>query len=313
MASLEFVGLRRRFGQVVALDGLSFAVPAGEVFGFLGPNGSGKTTTMRAVFGLARLDGGEVRWHEREVDRAASRGFGYMPEERGLYPGMAVADQLHYLGRLHGLSAAAASARTAYWLRRLDVADRATAKLEALSLGNQQRVQLAAALLHEPDVLILDEPLSGLDPVGIDAVSAILTEQATAGRVVLFSSHQLDLVEHICSSVAIIDRGRLVTAGKVADLTEQGRRRLAVRIDSTAGVAQDGSWALAVAGVTVTRVVDGVVHLQLADGTDPQQVLSAAMSAGPVLDFGIERRRLSEVFRDAVHESATPDAPPDRA
>ena len=300
MAVLEFDALRRRYGPVVALDGLSFAVPAGEVFGFLGPNGSGKTTAMRAVFGLARLDGGEVRWQQRAVDRAVSRGFGYMPEERGLYPGMAVTDQLHYLGRLHGLSGADAISRTRYWLERLDVADRADAKIEALSLGNQQRVQLAAALLHEPDVLILDEPLSGLDPVGIDSVSAILAEQAAAGRGVLFSSHQLDLVEHICSSVAIIDRGRLVSTGKVAELTEQGRRRLAVRVDGD----RDGAWAGAVEGVTVSRVVDGTVHLQLAERTDPQDVLAAAMRAGPVLDFGVQRRRLSEVFRDAVREES---------
>jgi ABC-2 type transport system ATP-binding protein len=299
-AALDFAGLRRRYGQVVALDGLSFSVPAGEVFGFLGPNGSGKTTAMRAVFGLAHLDAGEVRWQRRPVDRAVSRGFGYMPEERGLYPGMAVATQLHYLGRLHGLSAADAASRTAYWLDRLDVADRADAKVEALSLGNQQRVQLAAALLHEPEVLVLDEPLSGLDPVGIDAVSAILAEQAAAGRAVLFSSHQLDLVEHICSSVAIIDRGRLVSTGKVAELTEQGRRRLAVRVDGD----RDGAWARAVAGVTVSRMAEGTAHLQLAELTDPQAVLAAAVRAGPVLDFGIERRRLSEVFRDAVREDA---------
>jgi ABC-2 type transport system ATP-binding protein len=216
--ALVFEGLSRRYGDVIALDDLSFILPAGEVVGFLGPNGSGKTTTMRAVFGLVALDSGRVRWDGQPIDAATRRRFGYMPEERGLYPGMLVGEQLHYLARLHGLSSTDARSATMRWLERLGVADRASSKVEALSLGNQQRVQLAAALLHEPEVLVLDEPLSGLDPVGIDAVSTVLTEQGAQGRGVLFSSHQLDLVEDLCTSVAIIDHGRLVARGTVEEL-----------------------------------------------------------------------------------------------
>jgi len=294
--TLEFEGLSRRYGEVVALDDLSFTVPAGEVVGFLGPNGSGKTTTMRAVFGLVALDSGAVRWNGRPIDAATRQRFGYMPEERGLYPGMLVGEQLQYLARLHGLNSVDARTATTRWLERLGVADRASSKVETLSLGNQQRVQLAAALVHEPELLILDEPLSGLDPVGIDAVSAVLTEQASQGRGVLFSSHQLDLVEDVCTSVAIIDHGRLVARGAVEELETRGNRRLVVKVDGDSA----GAWARALPGARVSRVDGGAVRLALDEHTDAQAVLAAAMRAGPVLQFGFERRRLSEVFRESL-------------
>ena len=228
---LEVVGLRRTFGTLTALDDLSFNVPAGQVVGFLGPNGAGKTTTMRAIFGLTDLDAGTVHWDGSPVGQAERRRFGYMPEERGLYPGMLVADQLEYLGRLHGLSGAEASVATRTWLERLDIADRAQSKVEALSHGNQQRVQLAAALVHDPELLVLDEPLSGLDPAGIDAIGQVLVDQARAGCCVLFSSHQLDQVEDLCEQVIIIDHGRLVVTGTVDELASSGARRLVVRIE----------------------------------------------------------------------------------
>jgi ABC-2 type transport system ATP-binding protein len=293
---LELDGLTRRYGDVVALDHLSFSVPPGQVFGFLGPNGSGKTTAMRAVFGLVGLDAGTVRWKGAPVTATERRRFGYMPEERGLYPGMVVADQVEYLARLHGLPAADAATSTRNWLERMGVGERASSKVEALSLGNQQRVQLAAALVHEPELLVLDEPLSGLDPTGVDVVGSVLMEQAAAGRGVLFSSHQLDLVEHLCQSVAIIDHGRLVASGSVEALTTGGQRRLVVKVEGD----WNGAWAERVHGVRVSRVEGGAVRLVLDDATDPQAVLRAAVQAGPVVQFGFEHRRLSEVFREAV-------------
>jgi ABC-2 type transport system ATP-binding protein len=294
--TLEFVGLCRRYGEVLALDDLSFSVPVGQVFGFLGPNGAGKTTAMRAVFGLVELDAGSVRWQDAAIGIAERRSFGYMPEERGLYPGMQIRRQLEYLCELHGKSAADARRATACWLERLGIAERGLDKLESLSLGNQQRVQLAAALLHEPELLILDEPFAGLDPVGIDEVTAILAEQARDGRGVLFSSHQLDLVEHICESVAIIDRGRLVAGGRLDELERRGQRRLVVKVEGD----RDGAWARGLPGVTISRTEAGESRLVLEDSVDSQALLQQAMAAGPVLRFDFERRRLSEVFREAV-------------
>jgi ABC-2 type transport system ATP-binding protein len=293
---LELEGLTRRYGRLTALDGLSFSVPAGQVVGFLGPNGAGKTTTMRAVFGLTDLDAGMVRWNGVPVGQAERRRFGYMPEERGLYPAMLVGEQLEYLGRLHGMSAIDAQTATTTWLERLGIADRAVSKVDALSHGNQQRVQLAAALVHGPEVLILDEPLAGLDPSGIDAIGDVLAEQARSGRCVLFSSHQLDQVEDLCESVTIIDHGRLVVTGKVDDLARSGPRRLVVRVEGD----RDASWARGIAGVTISEVDGGAARLVLDQSMDSESLLRVAMAAGRVTEFVFERRRLSEVFREAL-------------
>jgi ABC-2 type transport system ATP-binding protein len=293
---LQIDDLCRRFGALTALDHLTFEVPAGQVVGFLGPNGAGKTTTMRAIFGLTDLDAGTITWNGSTVGQAARRRFGYMPEERGLYPSMLVGEQLQYLGRLHGMTAIDASSATATWLDRLRIADRAGSKVEALSHGNQQRVQLIAALLHEPELLVLDEPLAGLDPSGIDVIGEVLVEQARSGRCVLFSSHQLDQVEDLCESVVIIDKGHLVTAGRVDELSTSGPRRLVVRVEGD----RSASWAEGVAGVTVSEVTGGEVRLVLDASVDSDTVLELARRAGRVTEFVFERRRLSELFREAV-------------
>lgn len=293
---LELEGLRRAYGSLIALDDLSFAVPAGEVVGFLGPNGAGKTTTMRAIFGLTDLDAGVVLWDGSPVGQAERRRFGYMPEERGLYPSMLVGEQLEYLGRLHGLSAGDAATATRTWLERLEIANRAESKVEALSHGNQQRVQLAAALIHDPELLVLDEPLAGLDPSGIDAIGQVLVDQARSGCCVLFSSHQLDLVEDLCEEVIIIDHGRLVVSGTVDDLASSGARRLVVRVEGD----REAAWARSLPGVSVSEVAAGEARLVLDDDVDSDAVLRAAMGAGRVTEFSFARRRLSEVFREAL-------------
>ncbi len=297
MASLlELVGLRRRFGAITALDDLSFSVPGGQVVGFLGPNGAGKTTTMRAVFGLTDLNAGKVSWNGAAVGPAERRRFGYMPEERGLYPGMLVGEQLEYLGRLHRMSGTDAQIASKMWLERLGVGDRARSKVEALSHGNQQRVQLAAALVHGPELLVLDEPLAGLDPAGIDTIGGVLVEQARSGCCVLFSSHQLDQVEDLCESVTIIDHGRLVVSGRVDDLATTGPRRLVVRVEGD----RDASWAGGIAGLMISEVNGGEARLVLDGDVDSDLVLRVAMGAGRVTKFVFERRRLSEVFREAL-------------
>ncbi|MDA8393174.1 MAG: ATP-binding cassette domain-containing protein [Actinomycetota bacterium] len=295
---LELDRLSRRYGSTVALDQLSLSVPSGQVFGLLGPNGAGKTTAMRAVMGLVALDEGAVTWDRRPLDADRRRLFGYLPEERGLYPGMGVEQQVVYLGRLHGMGRSEAIRAAGEWLDRLGLAERSSSKVEALSLGNQQRVQLAAAMVHSPRVLILDEPFSGLDPPGVDEMSGVLRDQARSGRVVVFSSHQLDLVEHICESAAIVNRGRVVANGSIDELTTGGQRRLVVKVDGD----REGAWASTLDGVRVSEVSGGMVRLALSSDVDPSTVLQAALAVGPVQHFAFERRRMSEVFREAVRE-----------
>jgi ABC-2 type transport system ATP-binding protein len=245
------------------------------------------------------MDSGAVRWGGEPIAVAARRRIGYMPEERGLYPSMQVLEMLEYLARLHGMAAAAA-----HWTARLGLGDRGQDRIEALSLGNQQRVQLAAALVHEPGLLVLDEPFSGLDPVGVDAMSEVLAERAAAGVTMLFSSHQLDLVEHMCQSVAIIDHGRLVVEGSVAELSLSGPLRVSVRVTGD----PDGRWAQQLGpDAAIDQVTDGTVVVRLARREDAQAVLDQARAAGPVEQFGFVRRRLSEVFRDAVRAGQEPD------
>jgi ABC-2 type transport system ATP-binding protein len=234
--------------------------------------------------------------------------WSWMPEERGLYPSMQILEQLEYLGRLHDMTAAAARAAARNWIGRLGLAGRESARLEALSHGNQQRVQLAAALMHDPELLVLDEPFAGLDPGGVDDMTEILAERARAGVTVVFSSHQLDLVEDICESVAIIYRGRAVAQGAVADLERGDRPRLAVRVAGD----PDGNWAreLDPAIATVERpdpgsTDAGTVLLTLAPDADSQRVLDAARAAGPVEHFAFATRRLSAVFRAVTGEDVT--------
>jgi ABC-2 type transport system ATP-binding protein len=290
---LEVRDLARRFGQTVALDGLSFSVQPGLIFGFLGPNGAGKTTAMRIILGIERADSGEARWGGVPIGRDDRLRIGYMPEQRGLYPKMRLLDQLVYLARLHGLERDVAVASATHWIRRLDLAERANEAVEKLSHGNQQRAQLAVALVHDPDLLVLDEPFSGLDPIGIEAMADILRQRAAAGSIVVFSSHQLDLVEDICEDVAIINRGRLALAGSVRELKAAGSRHLVVEVE---GAEPNWHQGLLVADAGL----DGQRLRFALNGTDPQTILDRARSAGRVRHFAIEEPSLSQLFRRAV-------------
>jgi ABC-2 type transport system ATP-binding protein len=296
---LELDSLSRAYGDRVALDGLSFRVGAGQIFGFVGPNGAGKTTAMRIAVGVLEPDAGSVRWRGAPVDAAMRRRFGYMPEERGLYPRMRAGTQLAYLARLHGMSAPDAAAAAGRWLERLGIAERAGERAERLSLGNQQRVQLAAALVHAPDVLILDEPFSGLDPGGVDVMSGVLAEEAARGVAVLFSSHQLELVERLCEAVAIVSAGRLVAEGSVKALRERGARdHRRVRVELAGAPAAD--WLAGIPGARALERLPGGAILELGDGTGPDAVLDAARAAGTVVHFSVHRPTLAELYREAV-------------
>jgi ABC-2 type transport system ATP-binding protein len=296
---LELDRISRRYGDRVALDALSFSVGEGQLFGFVGPNGAGKTTAMRIVLGVLRADAGEVRWRGARVDAGMRRRFGYMPEERGLYPKMRVRAQLVYLARLHGMRESEAGAAADHWIGRLGLTERAGDRVEKLSLGNQQRVQLAAALVHGPDVLVLDEPFSGLDPVGVDVMSGVLADEAARGVPVLFSSHQLELVERLCEAVAIVKDGRLVASGRVEALRERGaaeRRRVRVELAD----APPAGWLAGVDGARPVEPLPRGAVLELPDTVAPDAVLDAARAAGPVTHFSLERPTLTQLFREAV-------------
>jgi len=294
---LEIDRVSKRYGSVAALQELSFEVRAGELFGFVGPNGAGKTTTMRIVLGVLAADSGEVRWGGAPITFATRRRIGYMPEERGLYPSMGVTEQLVYLAELHGMRTRAARTAAAGWLERLGLADRGGEQLQKLSQGNQQRVQLAAALLFSPDVLVLDEPFSGLDPVAVDVMSAVLREQADAGISVLFSSHQLELVEQLCDRVGIIRGGRMLAAGSVDELRTGSAPRYWVDAPGAAT-----GWAKQVPGATVVRVESSRTLVELPTVGGDQALLQAALATGPVREFRRDIPTLSELFRSVISE-----------
>ena len=295
---LELSGISRSFGDRKALDDVGFTVRRGRLTGFVGGNGAGKTTAMRIVLGVLSADAGTVRLDGRELDGATRRTFGYMPEERGLYPRMKVAEQLAYLARLRGFDREAADRRARDLLEGVDVSERADDRLDMLSLGNLQRVLVAAWVVHDPDVLVLDEPFSGLDPIAVDVVQAVLVEHAASGAPVLFSSHQLDVVERLCDDVVIIAGGRIVAAGEREELRA---RYTEPRYELRAG--GDLGWVRDVPGVRVLELA-GVEAVFEADEATAQQVLSGALDRGAVHAFAPVRPRLAEIFREVIRDEA---------
>ena len=307
---LTVSSVTRTFGDRTALDQVSFVVRPGRMTGFIGANGAGKTTAMRIILGVLAADSGTVRFGSDEVTLPVRRRFGYMPEERGLYPKMKITEQLVYLGRIHGLDVATARRRTEDLLEQVGLADRGGDALQTLSLGNQQRVQVIAALVHDPVLLVLDEPFSGLDPLAVDSMGSQLRARADAGVPVLFSSHQLELVERLCDDIVIIDHGRVVAAGDARDVRMQhaGRRmRLVVEpfADQAAPALEGGPTGLSsfleqVPGVSLNRQDGHRVVVDLAPDADDQALLAAAQRHGVVRAFGPVVPTLAEIFREAI-------------
>ncbi|MGH8927817.1 MAG: ABC transporter ATP-binding protein, partial [Acidimicrobiia bacterium] len=284
------------YGDIKALDGCSFVVQPGRLLGFLGPNGAGKTTAMRAIFGLINPDAGLVSWQGQAIGPEERLRFGYMPETRGLYPKMKAGDQLAYLGTLHGVPAAAARTSANRWLERLGLGDRISDQVEKLSHGNQQRVQLAAALVHDPELLVLDEPFSGLDPIGVETMAQVLREKAAEGVAVLFSSHQLDLVEDLCEDVAIINRGRVVRAGEVVQIKDSSPvRHLEVEL-----AEPDSQLVEKLEGVIRSEQSDSRYKLLIRSDVDVRTVLGDALASGSVRRFIYTTPSLSEIFLETV-------------
>jgi ABC-2 type transport system ATP-binding protein len=294
---LQAVGLTQRFGERQALAGVDMTVRPGVLTGLLGPNGAGKTTLMRVLLGVIEPDAGQVLLEGRPVSFSDRQRWGYMPQERGLYPMMPAGQQLVYMARLHGLGRAEATGRARQVMAELGLADRWDDRVDKLSGGMQQRLQLGAALVHDPGVIVLDEPFAGLDPVAVEELSATLRDRVAAGRTVVLSSHQLDLVQDLCEEIVMIHRGRTVLEGRVADLrASSGQRQL--RLGLSPGTSR--SWLAAFPEVHVAADQVDALRLEVPGRVDPLAVLDAARAAGPVTDFGLDLPTLSELFLNAV-------------
>jgi len=291
---LQLSGVTKSYGALRALDDVSFDVRPGRLTGFVGGNGAGKTTAMRIVLGVLAKDAGSVTLDGVEVTASDRRRFGYMPEERGLYPKMKVLEHITYLARLHGFAKADAAARAGDLLERLGLGERLQDNVETLSLGNQQRAQIAAALVHDPDVLILDEPFSGLDPLAVDVVAGVLQQRAAAGAPVLFSSHQLDVVERLCDDLVIIAGGSIRAAGSRDDLRAQhATRRYAL-------VTSDAAWVGAEPGVAVTATDGDRTEFDADSAETAQRVLRRALERGPVAEFAPQHPSLAQIFTEVI-------------
>jgi ABC-2 type transport system ATP-binding protein len=300
--SLEIDHVTKRFAATLALDGLTFDVPRGAIFGFLGANGAGKTTTMRICLGILHADEGEMRWDGQPVATLPRRTWGYLPEERGLYPRMGVLDQLVYFASLYGEAPHVARREARSWLARFRIADMADRRAEELSKGNQQKVQFIAAVLHEPTVLLMDEPFTGLDPVNLGILREAFLELRDAGRTLIFSTHQMQAAETLCESVAIVDRGRVVAGGALADLKRASGRRV-IRLGLDGEVAP--AWLAGLPGVAAIRPGPGHVELDVTPGVEPAAILAAVVARGVSVNrFEIADPSLETIFIEHVGRPA---------
>jgi len=299
--TLEIDRVTKRFAATLALDELSFSVPRGEIFGFLGANGAGKTTTMRICLGILHADTGEVRWDGRPVAELPRRIWGYLPEERGLYPRMPVIDQLVYFATLYGVAPDEARREARSWLERFRITDLAGRRAEELSKGNQQKVQFIAAILHRPSVLLMDEPFTGLDPVNLGILREAFLELRDEGRTLIFSTHQMEAAEALCESVAIVDHGRVVAGGTLADLKRaSGRRSIQLGLDGEVAPA----WLAGLAGVAAVRPGPGYVELEVAPGVEPAAILAAVVARGASVNrFEVADPSLEALFIQVVGRS----------
>jgi ABC-2 type transport system ATP-binding protein len=302
--SLVADSITKRFGDVLALDGASFIVEPGRIFGLLGANGAGKTTSMRIVLDILRADAGHVTWQGVENTALPRRTWGYLPEERGLYPRMKVGEQLRFFSALYGVSDADAKAEIDDWLERFRIPDYRDRKVEELSKGNQQKIQFIAAILHDPEVLIMDEPFTGLDPLNVRLLKEAFGEMRDRGKTLIFSTHQMEQVEELCESIAIVDRGRVVVSGAVRDV-KRAMNRQVVRL-ATDGDGHGVEWLESLPGVSITAQREDYVELRVPSDRDPVEILREALRRGDrVTRFEIAEPSLEEVFVEHVGRRAT--------
>ena len=297
--------LDKRFGEVVALDGLAFDVPGGQVFGFLGANGAGKTTTMRIVLGVLQADAGVVTWRGADSRTLPRATWGYLPEERGLYPRMTVIDQLVYFGSLYGVAPEHARREAQHWLSRFRVPELSHRRADELSKGNQQKIQLIAAVLHDPEVLLMDEPFTGLDPVNVAILREAFLELRDQGKTLIFSTHQMETVEALCESIAIVDRGRVVVGGVLREIRRAaGRQLVHLSVEGDHRLP----WIAGVTGARILRAGFGRTEVELDESVNPDVILSAAIAAGAtVTHFEVDEVSLEQIFIDHVGRPADED------
>lgn len=293
--------MKRSFGDLRAVDGIDLTVAPGETVGFLGSNGAGKTTTMRMILDIVAPDAGTISWNGESVTDAVRNSIGYMPQERGLYARMGVFDQVVYFARLAGMDKATARERADYWIERVGLTERRKDLLQELSGGNQQRVQLAVSLVHDPDLLVLDEPFAGLDPIAAEAMQEIIAERSAVGASILLSSHQLDLVEGLCDSVVIIADGREVAAGPPMALRLAAPHRT-LEVEWADDV---GDWQ-PLSGDVVA--FDGTrAEVTIPASEDVSGHIAHAVAAGAVISLSIEPPSLASVFSESVTTPSPPE------
>ena len=295
------------FGSFQAIKDLCMEVREGALFGFLGANGAGKTTTMRMILDLFRPDSGQITWNGRDVRQVPRRSFGYLPEERGLYPKMRVDEQLLFLARLNGLSKQDAEKELTDWLERFQISANRKKKIEELSKGNQQKVQFLATILHDPTILIMDEPFSGLDPVNANVLKEAFVEMHRRGKTILFSTHQLEQAEELCQEIVIINKGQSVVQGSVREVKrQQGRNVARLKLDND----PEAAWLEQLPGVQVTRRREDYIEMHIQANLNPNVIVEAALQHGGIIShFELTEPSLTDIFIEQVGAIALPDAP----
>ncbi|HEX2912161.1 MAG TPA: ABC transporter ATP-binding protein [Chloroflexia bacterium] len=305
--SLLVKNISKSFSTVQAVRDLTMEVQEGEIFGFLGPNGAGKTTTIRMILDIFRPDSGEIDWNGRPISEIPRKFWGYLPEERGLYPKMTVEDQLMFLARLYGMHKETVKRELDEWLERFQITVNRKKRVEELSKGNQQKVQFLATILHDPQVLIMDEPFSGLDPVNVNLLKDAFLEMNRRGKTIIFSTHQMEQVEELCRHIAIINKGQLVVGGSVREVKRSsGRMVLRMALENDPEIA----WLDNIPGVTVTKRRQDYVEMNLASDVSTDRLLQEALrNGGHVVRFELVEPSLNDIFIERVSGIAMPDAP----
>lgn len=300
-------GVSKSFGSFQAIKHLSMEVREGALFGFLGANGAGKTTTMRMILDLFRPDLGQITWNGSEVRQVPRHMWGYLPEERGLYPKMRVDEQLLFLARLNGLAKQDAEKSLTEWLERFQISANRKKRIEELSKGNQQKVQFLATILHDPTLLVMDEPFSGLDPVNAQVLKEALLEMHRRGKTIIFSTHQLEQAEELCQDIVIINKGQSVVQGSVREVKrQQGRNVVRLKLDND----PDASWLEQLPGVQVTRHREDYIEMHIQANLNPNVIVEAALHHGGIISrFEMVEPSLTDIFIELVGATALPDAP----